>query len=202
MFPSNYICTGCRETFHFGFRRAQYYVGTAPLGRRADGFDLLDLPVRPGWCKDCEGLCLIEDIAPLRAFEAAYGAVRQGQVIDYPVETENFDASMAQEEVGRYLQWRMARRHAPRALCCGGSNHQFMDVAQPLFKHAGCESGVVEPQYFGPGAYVGPGPGVYSAANIRVYSPEGELIGVLTWSNGGDGKWDVEPMGYTMPSGD
>jgi hypothetical protein len=87
--------------------------------------------------------------------------------VAYPLNTELMDSAEVEKEVGKYLRWRMERRHAARALCCGRSNFQFMDVAQPLFKHADCEFGVMEPVHH-IGSYNGPGPGVYSAADIPV----------------------------------
>lgn len=76
-----------------------------------------------------------------------------------------------------------------------------LDVAHPLLKHTECDFGVVEPRILLSG-YNGPGPGVYSAANIRVYSGEGALIGLLTWRTRGSDVWDVTPAAYPPAGGD
>jgi hypothetical protein len=192
--PSHYFCTACRETFTFKFRGVRRHVGEAPLGDHVPEERLLSMPVRPAWCKDCAALCLVEDIAPVRAFEDAYGAARAGKPVEYPVDTEFMNAADAEKELAGQLRWRMARRHAPRALCCGGSNYQCMDEAQPLLKHAGCEFGFIEQAYsIEPG---GRRPGVFSPANIRAYGPEGELIGLLTWYSREDRTWEVDAASY------
>lgn len=195
MIPFAYVCTACKIQFDFKYRSADYHVGDVPMGSQIDGSDLLPVPVRPAWCMDCKGFCIAEDIATLRDMENAYGAVRLGRPVEYPIATKFMDNADAECEVGKYLRWRMGRRHAARALCCGGSHFQFMDVAQPLFTHADCDFGVIEPVY-NLGSYNGPGPGVYSPANTPVYTGEGELIGVLTWRKVGDTTWRVEPLGY------
>ena len=195
MLPSQYVCTGCRETFSFPFRAANYYLGSLPIGKQVADADLLMVPTRPAWCNDCGALCIVEDIAALRAFEDAYGCARTGQPVEYPIYTEGMKQALAVCEIERYLRWRMERRNPARALCCGGSNFQFMDVAQPLLRHAGCEFGVIEPNIF-IGAYCGPGPGVYSPANIRVFDPDGDLLGLLTWRRREEDAWDVELLAY------
>ncbi len=196
MFQNRYICTGCRETLESNVGDTCYYAGTEGLDKEVADTNLLALPVRPAWCKDCQSICVAEDIAPVRAFEDAYGAVRGGRLVEYPIHTENWKPEEALRAVEWYLRWRMTRRHPARALCCGGTNYQFMDVALPLFKHAGCESGVIEPAGVFIGPYCGSGPGVHSAANIRVYDSEGELIGRLTWRKRDEDKWEVEPAKY------
>lgn len=195
--PSHYACTGCGETFNFSQRDARYcFDSDAALSNgQLVGSALHDVPARPGWCKDCATVCLVEDIAAVQAFEAALGAVRAGRAVEYPLVTEYLSAQEARERAENYLRWRMGRRHPPRALCCGRTNFQFLDVAEPLLKHQECDFGVVEPRYlFSP--YNGPGPGVYSAADIRVYSGEGALIGLLTWRARGSEVWDVGPAEY------
>lgn len=197
MLPSHYACTGCGERFEFAHRDALYYFDfdPAPLGSQVSSVDLFHVPVRPGWCKTCATVCLVEDIAPVRAFEDAHGAVRGGRTVEYPSATEFLSPLQAHDEIAAYLQWRLGRRHPSRALCCGGTNYQLLDVAQPLLKHADCESGVVEAQYL-IGSYNGPGAGVYSPANIRVYNREGLLIGLLTWRARGSDVWDVVRAEY------
>lgn len=194
--PPAYVCTGCQMQFDFKYRSADYYLGEGPLGVRVDQSSLLAVPVRPAWCLRCEALCLAEDIVSLCDMENAYGAVRAGRLVEYPLPTEFMDKADAEREVEKYLRWRMERRHPARALCCGGGRFQFMDVAQPLFKHADCDFGVIEPvpEYIGP--YNGPGSGVYSPANEPVYSTEGDLIGLLTWRKVGESAWRVEPVRY------
>jgi len=198
MLPSSYACTSCGERFEFAHRDAVYHFNSdsAPIGGQVPGADLFPVPVRPGWCKSCATVCLVEDIAPVRAFEDAYGAVRVGRAVEYPLATEVLDPQQAQDELATYLRWRLGRRHPPRALCYGRTNYQLLDVAQPLLKHAGCDFGVVEPQFLLLGSYNGPGPGVYSPANIPVYDSEGSLIGLLTWRPRGSDTWDVEPTEY------
>lgn len=195
MIPSYYECSSCRERFEFAFREAYYYVGSGSVEGSAPDEALLRIPVRPGWCKDCSCVCIVEDIAPLRAFETAYGKVRRGRPIEYPVATECYDQEVATELAGTYLRWRMGRKRTARALCCGGSRYIFMDDAQPLIKHAECDFGFVEPlTWFG--SYCGSGPGVRSPANLLLYTSEGELAGLLTWHRREEGRWDVAPALY------
>lgn len=195
MLPSCYVCSGCRETFGFKFRSAYYHVGAGVVGTQVSEDDLLSVPVRPGWCKDCASLCVVEDIAPLRTFELAYGAARAGRPVEYPLGTDFLDATESEREVGAYLRWRMGRRHAARALCCGGSNFQFMDVPQPLIKHAECDFGFIEPQFM-IAPHCGSPPGIHSPANIRLYTTEGILIGLLTWLDWSKRKWGVAALSY------
>jgi hypothetical protein len=201
MIPNYYECSSCRERFEFGFREAYYYLGSGSVEGSALDEALLSIPVRPGWCKNCGSVCIVEDIAPLRTFEAAYGAVRQGRPVEYPVATEYCEPEFANELAGAYLRWRLGRRHAARALCCGGSDYIFMDDAQPLIKHAECDFGFIEPMVW-IGSYCGTGPGVRSPANLRLYTSEGELAGLLTWHHRGEGRWDVAPSRYPPPGSD
>lgn len=197
MLPSYYQCTSCRERFELAHTESCYYFNfdRVPLGVRVPAADLHAIPVRPGWCKDCAAVCLVEDIAATRVFEDAYGAVRAGRSVEYPLQTEHLDLQQAQEELATYLRWRFARRHPARALCCGGTSYQFLDVAQPLLKHEGCDFGVVEPGYIiGGGTYRAPS--VDRPANIRVHSEEGDLIGLLTWQPHGPDTWDMVPTAY------
>lgn len=196
MIPSYYVCTGCAKRFDFEHREAVYYFGAAPLDTQLTSTDVLPVPGRPAWCKTCAKLCFVEDIKPLRVFEEAYGAVRAGQTVEYPAETTNLDASQARGQIATYLRWRMMRVHPARSLCCGGTNYQFLDVEQPLLKHSECDFGVIEAQYVFPGSYNGPGPGVYSAANIRILDIEGLLIGLLTTRSRGSAIWNVAPAAY------
>ena len=198
MYPTYYACSRCQEKFQFQFRDAMYYVGPAPAVGQVGFDDLLSVNLRPGWCRDCECLCVVEDILPVRAFEDAYGAARSGRQVDYPALTFYRDASEPVKEVGNYLRWRMARIHPARALCCGRSLYQLMDVAQPILKHDGCEYGFIEPWYQVSG-YNGPGPGVGRPANIRLFDAEGILIGQLTWRNDDERMWDIEPLQYPPP---
>lgn len=196
MLPSKYTCSSCNGSLSFSFLEAYYYLGPELTGQKIDSADLLAIPVRPAWCKTCTQLCLVEDIATLRDFENAYGAVRSGKRIEYPLETEHLEADFAMKEMEAYLRWRMSRLHAPRALCCGGNNFQFMDVAQPMFKHAECDFGYMQPVYSYPGSYNGPGPGVYGPANVRFYNAEGDLLGQLTWCKRGEHTWEHEKLSY------
>jgi len=197
LIPNYYACSACQEVFKFEFRDAVYYISdqTLPRDGRVAGTDLIDVPVRPGWCKDCGAVCLVEDIAPVRAFENAYGAVRAGGHVEYPFESAHMSTQKAQDSLAVYLRWRMGRRREARALCCGRANYQLLDVAQPLLKHQECEFGFVEPRIT-IGGYNGPGPGVYRAANIPIYSGEGELLGRLTWRDRGSDTWAVDPAAY------
>lgn len=202
MIPTYYQCSSCGERFDLAFREAYYHLesGSAEGSVRDDA--LLAVPVRPGWCKDCSCVSIVEDIAPLRTFEAAYGAVRQGRPIEYPEATEYYEPEFATEQAGAYLRWRMARKRSARALCCGGSRYVFMDDAQPLIKHAECDFGFVEPAPLFIGSYCGHGPGILSPANLRLYTSEGELIGLLTWHHRKERRWDVEPARYPPPESD
>lgn len=200
MVPSYYECSSCRERFEFGFREVYYYVGSGSVEDFVRDDELLCAPVRPGWCKDCSSVCIVEDIAPLRVFESAYGAAKQRRPSAYPLATECYDPEVTSELAGKYLRWRMGRKHAARALCCGGSNYIFMDDAQPLIKHAECDFGFVEPMVQ-ISSYCGPGLGVRSPANIRLCTGEGELVGVLTWHRREEGAWDVAPAHYPPPFG-
>ena len=195
MIPSYYECNSCGERFFFSFRDAYYHVGTGPVEGSVLDQAVLAIPARPGWCKDCGCVCLVEDIAPLRAFEAAYAVVKRGRPIEYPAVTEYYEPEMATALAGMYLRWRMERRRAARALCCGGSRYIFMDDAQPLIKHAECDFGFVEPVTW-ISSHCGSGPGVSSPANFRLYTSDGELTGLLTWYRRKEGRWDVEPAAY------
>ena len=126
MIPNYYECSCCRERFEFAFREVYYHLGSDPAEGTVLDDNLLSIPVRPGWCKDCHCLSLVEDIAPLRNFESAYGAVKQGRPVEYPVPTEYCDPDVAIELVGAYLRWRLGRKRRARALCCGGSSYVFM----------------------------------------------------------------------------
>lgn len=202
MIPSYYVCTGCAKHFDFEHREAVYYFGATPIGSQLPGTDVLPVPGRPAWCKTCAKLCFVEDIKPLRVFEEAYGAVRAGQAVEYPAETINLGTSQARDQIATYLRWRMRRVHPARSLCCGGTSYQFLDVEQPLLKHSECDFGVIEAQYVFPGSYNGPGPGVYSPANIRILDGEGLLIGLLTTRAHGSVLWNVVPAAYEMPQPD
>lgn len=201
MIPNYYECNSCGERFLFGFREAYYHLGTGPVEGSVLDKAVLAIPVRPGWCKDCGCVCIVEDIAPLRAFEAAYAVVKQGRPIEYPAATENYEPEVATELAGAYLRWRMERRRAARALCCGGSRYVFMDDAQPLIKHAECDFGYVE-EVSVITSYCATEAGVVSPANLRLYTTEGELMGLLTWHHRDDGRWDVVPALYPPPESD
>lgn len=201
MLPTRYVCSSCQASFDFKFKEALYYVGIEPVGNQVAYDDLLLVNVRPAWCKDCDCLCVAEDIASLPIYEGAYAAARGGRKVEYPADTEHMDAAEAIKELGDKLRWRMARRHPARVLCCGGSRYQLMDVESPLLKHAECDFGVVEPRSF-IGGYCGPGPGVYSPANIPLYDGEGVLIGQLTWRHKTEPIWDIEPLTYPAPAAD
>lgn len=198
MLPTYYECSSCRERFDFKFREAYYHLGPTLMGNRVDDKDLLDVPVRPAWCKDCDSVSIVEDIAPLRTFEAAYGAVRSGRPAEYPFSSECWEPADATRVFGAYLRWRMERRHAARTLCCGGLNYQFMDVETPLIKHAECDFGFINGMC-SISSYNGPGLGVRAPANIRVYTAEGELMGLLTWRHQDEGQWDLEKLSYQPP---
>lgn len=195
MLPSYYRCSNCLQQFRFKFREAWYRLDEEPIGTPVSDASLLQAPVRPAWCKDCETVTIVEDIESLRAFENACAAVRNGRVIEYPFMSEHLEAELARSEIDEYLNWRMGRRSAPRALCCGGENYQFMDVATPLLKHAECEYGFVEPWTW-IGSCNSMPPGIRSPANLRLYSSEGELIGLLTWRTPDRQHWQVEPLAY------
>ncbi|MBC3908002.1 hypothetical protein [Undibacterium umbellatum] len=202
MFPNEFRCSSCQTTFRAPFREAYYYLGSVAMGQQVEDSQLLEIPLRPAWCKDCACLCAAEDILPLRDFENAYGAARAGKEIDYPLHSAFMDSEQVVSEVGHYLRWRMARRHAPRVLCCGGTNFQYLDVAQPLIKHAECDFGFIEGETLHIGPYCGPGPGVLSAANIRLYDSEGGLLGQLTWRRKETNGWDTEKLSYLTPTED
>lgn len=190
-----YVCSACGATFEFGFHSALHHIGPMPTERQVAAADLLDVPVRPAWCKACDAVCWVEDIAPLRILEDAYGMVRNARRVEYPFDTDGWDPVDAQRAIADYLRWRMDRRHAARALCCGGTDYQFMDVAQPLIKHAECEFGFVEARIY-LGSSLRCTPGVHCRADIRLYSCEGDLAGLLTWYHQEQDVWDVEPAGY------
>lgn len=88
LLPTYYYCSSCQEKFEFKFRRACYYVGPLPVGKQVPDDTLLEVPVRPAWCKDCACITIVEDIAPLRVFEDAYAAARSRRAITYPVLSE------------------------------------------------------------------------------------------------------------------
>jgi hypothetical protein len=205
LIPNSYVCTGCGAEFPLAVPDYAVYLfdsDGSPLAGTLDGSTLHQIPVRPAWCKTCRHVTVVEDIAPLRAFEDAYAAVRAGRNVEYPQATEWQEPAAARDTIGAYLKWRLGRRHAARALCCGGVRFQFLDVEQPLFKHLDCDFGVIEPKPLFVGAFVGPGPGVYSAANFSVHDGEGKLIGRLTWRERGSSIWQVEPAHYPPPEED
>ena len=195
MFPNYYCCSSCHEKFEFKFREAFYYLGPTPIGDQVADDALLNVPVRPAWCKDCDSVTIVEDIAPLRTFEAAYGAVRNGLPIEYPFDTDRMDPAGVRGEIEAYLHWRMGRRHAARALCCGGSNYQFMDIATPLIKHAECEFGFIKGMYIVSGGTYRT-PGVYSPIDVRLYDSEGDLAGLLTWRTSDNSHRKVDALAY------
>lgn len=201
LLPDYYACSSCNEKFNLAQREALYYTGTAPLGGQVSDQDLLRIPVRPGWCKACNTVCLVEDIASVRILETAYSAVRSGRTVEYPLDTENLSPEQARDAIAPYLQWRLGRVHPPRALCCGGGDYQLLDVAQPLLKHADCEFGMVVP-WFSISSYCGSGPGIYSPADIRVYSSEGVLTARLTWFHRESVAWDVVQENYQQAEED
>ncbi len=200
MIPTEYYCNSCLTKFQTLFTRAYYYLGSAAMGQEVPDSQLLEIPMRPAWCKTCAGICGAEDILSLRDFENAYGAARAGKEIDYPVYSESMHAESIVGEVARYLNWRMTRRHVPRILCCGGTNFQYLDVAQPLIKHAGCEFGFIQ-GWYRIGSSI-PGPGYYSPAEFRVYDTEGVLIGQLTWRRRENEGWATEKLSYPAPVDD
>ncbi|NHZ43105.1 hypothetical protein [Massilia aquatica] len=201
MLPDFYACSSCDQRFSFTFREAYYYMGATRLGKQVADADLLWINVRPAWCKDCDCLCLVEDIAPLKIFETAYGLARTGRPVEYPGIAEHMDTPEALREVGEQLRWRMARRLPARALCCGGSRYQWMNVAQPVFKHAECDFGFIEERIH-IGGHNGCGPGIVARANIPLYDTEGELLGQLTWRKRDEGMWDIEPLQYPQAADD
>ncbi|MFL6658333.1 MAG: hypothetical protein ACJ8GW_09695 [Massilia sp.] len=198
----SYQCSSCRTVFEFAIRAAYYHVGELPLNGKIKHENLLAIPTRPAWCKDCDTLAPVEDIASLRDVEHAFGALKIGKPIAYPFNSENLDPADAIMEMKQYLAWRMQRRHPARVLCCGGMNFQCMDVAQPLFKHAECDFGVIEPVITHTGAFSGPGPGVYSVANTAFYDTEGALIGELTSRNDLDRTWEFAARAYPPQCGE
>jgi hypothetical protein len=174
-----------------------YYLGSLPVGAQIADADFMAMPARPAWCKDCENVCKAEDIAPLRAFENALGAVRAGVAIEYPFDSRNVDPAHLHNAVAAALTWRMERRRPARALCCGGSHFQYLDVAQPLFKHAICDFGFIEPVYdIHVQPYCGPGPASRSTVDVRIFDAEGELVGRLSARNRDEASYDAEPMSY------
>lgn len=201
MLPNYYECTGCGEVLRFAQREARYLFGFDPrLAKdQVSRTNLYSVPARPAWCKDCAMVCLVEDIAPLRTFEVAFGVVRAGGSVAYPIATECMEPQEALDALETYLRWRMDRRHPSRALCCGRTNYQFLDVEQPLLKHQACDFGVVEPRYL-VSSFNGPGPGVTRPANIHVYDGEGVLVGLMTWRAQDSNTWTVVPA--ENPRGD
>ena len=219
MLPHTVECSVCHECFVLPFRVAYYYTGSESVGDHVGFSDLLGILMQPAWCSDCDILSLVEDILPLREFENALGAVRAGHEVEYPVyyspprrirlrgpqhnresyrEGDRLEAERASYEAAAYLRWRMDRRHAPRALCCGGNRFQRLDDPSCKIRHADCEFGFIRQWiHIGPSASMHVGP-----ANQRLYSAEGELIGLLTDSITIPGVdediWKVEPLQYSI----
>ena len=203
MIPHRYVCSGCQEEFTIEPRRAVYDLDFEPrhVDYRVRDENLLEIPVRPAWCKTCARITVVEDIAPLRVFEDAYAAVRAGRHVEYPQMTEGTELAAARDLLAVYLKWRLGRRHAARALCCGGERYQFLDVEQPLFKHAQCDLGFVGPRYQRT-PYCLPWPGIPRATNTPVHDGEGNLVGKLTWREQGSDIWQVESAHYPPPDED
>lgn len=194
MLPTYYRCSSCQQKFEFEFREAWYCLDAAPIDSPVSDASLLEIPVRPAWCKACECITIVEDIPPLRAYEDAYAAARAGRAIAFPILSEFGDPESIRA-LEMYVRWRMGRRSAPRALCCGGSNYQLMDVATPLIKHAECEFGFIEGM-IQISSGVRRAPGIHSPFNMRLYNSEGELAGLLTWRTPDRQHWQVEPFAY------
>ena len=114
--------------------------------------------------------------------------------VSYPKETESLDPARARDDMAAYLRWRMNRVRPARALCCGGTRFQCLDVPQPLFKHAACDLGVVEAEHFPIASFNGPGLGVTSDALLPIYSAEAELLGMLT------GAYPAQTCGRCKPA--
>ncbi|MFL6656779.1 MAG: hypothetical protein ACJ8GW_01805 [Massilia sp.] len=195
--PTAFACSACGEKYLMPAWDVGYFLGKLPFGSKIADADLMSMPVRPAWCKDCDKVCKAEDIAPLRVFENALGATRAGVPIEYPFDSRDMDPAHVRNEMAAALAWRMARRGAARALCCGGSNFQYLDVAQPLLKHAVCDFGFIEPVYeITIRSYCGPGPAAKTAVDVRIFDSEGELVGSLSARNRDDATYDAEPTSY------
>lgn len=165
-------------------------------------------------------LSVVEDILPLREFEYAFGALRAGHKVTYPVhyypplkprshelernvelhsDWERENAESVKLEAAAYLRWRMARRHVPRMLCCGGTRFERFDDDSCKIRHADCEFGFLHQMLI-------ISSGVYRAragpVNERLYNAEGELIGMLTDiiknPETGEETYKVEPMQYPV----
>jgi hypothetical protein len=188
-----YACSSCRTEFSFAVRNPHYYVGPLPIKGKLQNADVLAVPVRPAWCASCSALAPAEAIASLRDMENAFGALRMGKALEYPMDTANLPAAEATRQMSQYLLWRMHRRRPARALCCGGKDFQFLDVALPLFKHADCDFGVLAPVSYHIGAHI---PRVSDSADIRLYDIEGTLIARLTRYHGSDDSWEHEQQAY------
>lgn len=225
MVPDHVECSVCRERFSFPFHTAYYYTGSGPVEGRVREDELLNVPLLPAWCKDCDQLSLVEEILPLRDFEHALGAIRAGLEVDYPVsyfppwpshrqETKahiEFQRQMDLEHAERskagaaaYLKWRMARHGAPRVLCCGGKQFQRLDDASCKIRHADCEFGfLIMPLTISSGVWRG---NHLAPRHERVYDPEGNLIGLLLdgleHPETGDVLWKLEAMHYPPPEQD
>ena len=75
------------------------------------------------------------------------------------------------------------------------ANYQFMDVATPLIKHAECQFGSTNGMYIVSGGTYRT-PGIYSPIDVRIYTSEGDLAGLLTWRTPDKSHWKVEPLAY------
>ncbi|MDK2126999.1 hypothetical protein [Parachitinimonas caeni] len=194
--PSFYSCSYCHENFHFPFNTLSYHhKGGGPLPSTVRSEDFLEIPKRPAWCKVCNSLTLVEDILPLQDFENAYGAIRAGKSIEYPLHCRGKDAAEQIATCKALLEWRMNRIRPARALCCGGTQFLWMDTLQPLRRHADCEYGFIDPVWY-IGSFCGYAHGIHSPADYRVYDPEGELVGNLTWFNQEAGSWALQELRY------
>lgn len=206
-FCSGFHCNQCNTAFSFPFQRAAYYVGQTEQPQAVAETDLLDIPTEPVWCQHCNMLSKAELIAPLKIFEDAIALVRSKHEIEYPISAsfEHYRQSPPSTAVidqqireylatlATYVDWRHARQRRPRALCCG--KDRYIPLADPktLVMHEGCEYGRIVANPFHIGAWCGRRP---ELLDLRTYTPEGELIGLLTKPDPEWGRWKLEPLAY------
>lgn len=201
MYPSYVTCNQCQERFDFSFKGASYYLGKALFPETVADAELLDIPRQAVWCRGCDRASWAENIKSVREFEQALAAYRLEKKIECPfycLDKEIFSEYSQKWELERFfalMAWRYERTTLGKTLCCGSPYfHALEDEERPL-RHAPCEYGTLKCWYWiGSGGRPPTGP-----LNLRFYSSEGWLMGMLKdWNEERQG-WNVEAMNYHCP---
>lgn len=207
--PGSYACSLCKRSYHYPFTQADYYFGSAAQPGSVLDSERLPIPTEPVWCQTCDSLSLAEHIEPTRVFEDALALFRGNHDTKYPVrayrddylahgrETDDYSREYREEmlqSLTAYLTWRTTRRDPARALCCGSHRFFPLNAADIVLKHEGC-GGLIRPQW---SWYIGGycGWDQHERLDRRLYSSEGELLGMLTHSTDSKDGYHLEADHY------